>query len=124
MIKIMYGHEKEGVEAFAKGAVSMLAKGDLEGFLGRFDKSFIDRETLYGTLRRNWGKGHIIVIDDPMDDTSFKANDKWLLITKTYTGYSLIYKPTAYGKSNGMSIEMEFITDKEMFFIVLESVRL
>ncbi len=104
----------QSIATWLKEAVFVLSQNDLEGFIDKFDCSALKKRDFYMILRHGNEKRKPLIIDSPYDTP---LQEK---IIKTQYSYLLQCNLYTYGKSNGLVLEVEFIIDKDMFYVILQ----
>lgn len=117
MIKITKNIEKE-IENFLKEAVIVLAKYDIAAFIDKFDSSCVKQSEIYMILRYGNQKQKPVYIDVPYEMTYTDA----LKIIQTQYGCMAYFDLFTYGMKNGITLEIQFITDCDMFYVILENI--
>ena len=115
MIFITQSPDK-AITAFVEEAVILLSQNNLDDFIDKFDYSALNKSDLYIALRYGKEKNKPVIIDNPCY-VPFQQR-----ILKTQCGYELYCDLYTYGKINGLTLEVDFITDKDMFYVILAEI--
>ncbi len=106
----------KAITVWLKEAIVALSQNDLDGFLDKFDYSALKKSDFYMLLRCGNEKRKPLIIDSPYDTPLQKK------IKKTQYSYLLQCDLYTYGKANGLCLEVEFLIDKDMFYVILQDI--
>ena len=118
MIYLERGKERECFVAFVEDALGKLAKEKYISFLSLFDRSMTESD-LISCLRYLDETRPIQKIDGPAQVKC--QNQRIDLFTfADGKGYHLDYDLTTNGKINDLTIQVEFIKEKDRYIVVLD----
>lgn len=118
MIYAEHGKERDVFIAFVEDALGKLAKEDYASFLSRFDRSMTESDLIL-CLRYLDKTRPVLRIDDPAQIKS--QNRRIDLFTfRDGRGYRMDYDLTTNGEINDLTIQVEFLKEKDGYMVVLD----
>jgi len=118
MIYAEPGREQEVFTAFVERALGVLAKEDYASFLSLFDRSMTEPELIF-CLRYLDKTRPVLKIDDPARVKS--QNQRIDLFTlRDGRGYRMDYDLTTNGEINDLTLQLEFLKEKDGYLAVLD----
>jgi len=110
--------EQDVFVAFVEKALGKLAKEDYAAFLSMFDRSMTEAELIF-CLRYLDETRPILKIDDPAQVKS--QNQRVDLFTfRDGSGYRMDYDLTTNGETNDLTVQVEFLKEKDGYLVVLD----
>lgn len=119
MINAEMGKERNIFIAFVEDALSALAKEDYTSFLSSFDSSRMTEQDLILALRYMDETRPVMKIDDPTQ-VKRECRDVFFVSFKDGSGYHMDYDLTANGERNDLTIQVEFLKEKNGYTVVLD----
>lgn len=119
MISAEIGKEKNTFMAFIEDALGVLAKEDYTSFLSSFDSSRMTEQDLMLALRYLYESRPVLKIDDPTQ-VKRESHDVIIISFKDGSGYHMDYDLTTNGKRNDLTIQVEFLKEKNGYTVVLD----
>lgn len=119
MIYAESGKEQERFVAFVEYALGVLAKEEYASFLALFDSSRMTEQELMLALRYLDEQWPVLKIDDPVQ-VKYKQQDLFFGAFRDGSGYYLDYDLTTSGEPNDLTIQVEFLKEKDGYLAVLE----
>lgn len=119
MINAELGSERNTFIAFIEGTLGTLAKGDYTSFLSSFDSSRMTEQDLILALRYLDETRPVLKIDDPTQ-VKKECRDVFFISFKDGSGYHMDYDLTTNGVRNDLTIQVEFLKEKNGYTVVLD----
>lgn len=119
MIYVDKGKEQEQFISFVEHALSILAEENYTSFLSLFDSSRLAEQDLILALKYLDESRSTIKVDNP---TQIK-NEHQIVDLHSYndgSGYWMDYDLTTDGELNDLTIQIEFLKQKEGYSVVLD----
>jgi len=118
MIYAEHGKEQDVFIAFVEDALGKLAKEDYASFLSLFDRSMTEPDLIF-CLRYLDKTRPVLKIDDPAQVKS--QNQRIDLFTfSDGRGYCMDYDLTTNGEINDLTIQVEFLKEKDGYVVALD----
>ena len=121
MIQIREGNEKEAFLAYIEQAIKSLSHEDYDAFLSVFDTSRLSKDDLILALRYLDETRSVIKIDDPIIRN--KEQDIYMEAFNDGSGYFMDYDLMTNGEWNDLTLQVEFIKEKDHFIVKLMDLR-
>lgn len=119
MINAELGSERNTFIAFVEGTLGTLAKEDYTSFLFSFDSSRMTEQDLILALRYLDESRPVLKIDDPTQ-VKKECRDVFFISFKDGSGYHIDYDLTTNGVRNDLTIQVEFLKEKNGYTVVLD----
>lgn len=119
MINAELGRERNTFIAFVEGTLGTLAKEDYTSFLSSFDSSRMTEQDLMLALRYLDETRPVLKIDDPTQ-VKKECRDVFFISFKDGSGYHIDYDLTTNGVRNDLTIQVEFLKEKNGYTVVLD----
>ena len=119
MIYVDKGREQEQFISFVEHALSILAEENYTSFLMLFDSSRLAEQDLILALKYLDDSRSTVGVDNP---AQIKRDNQRVDIY-TYndgSGYGMDYDLTTDGELNDLTIQIDFLKQKEGYFVVLD----
>ncbi len=119
MIYVDKGKEQEQFIAFVEHALSILAEENYTSFLTLFDRSRLAEHDLILALKYLDESRSTVKVDNP---TQIKSENQRvdLYCYNDGNGYLMDYDLTTDGELNDLTIQIEFLKQKEGYSVVLD----
>jgi len=118
MIYAEQGKEQDDFIAFVENALGKLAKEDYASFLALFDRSMTEANLIL-CLRYLDETRSVLKIDDPAQ-VKIQNQRIDLLTFSDGRGYHMDYDLTTNGEINDLTIQVEFLKEKDGYIVVLD----
>ncbi len=118
MIYAEQGKEQDVFIAFVEDALGKLAKEDYTSFLSMFDKSMTEPELIL-CLRYLDKTRPVLKIDDPAQVKSQNQRVD-LFVFRDGRGYHMDYDLTTNGEKNDLTLQVEFLKEKDGYVVALD----
>lgn len=118
MIYAEQGKEQDDFIAFVENALGKLAKEDYASFLALFDRSMTEADLIL-CLRYLDETRSVLKIDDPAQ-VKIQNQRIDLLTFSDGRGYHMDYDLTTNGEINDLTIQVEFLKEKDGYIVVLD----
>ncbi|MFR4152948.1 MAG: hypothetical protein ACLUO6_02505 [Ruminococcus sp.] len=120
MIYAEQGKEQDAFIVFVEGALGKLAKEDYTSFLSLFDRSMTEADLIL-CLRYLDETRSVLKIDDPAQVKS--QNQRVYIFTfRDGRGYHMDYDLTTNGEINDLTLQVEFLKEKDGYVVVLDDI--
>lgn len=119
MIYVDKGKEQEQFISFVEHAISILAEENYVSFLSLFDSSRLAEQDLILALKYLEESRPTVKVDNP---TQIK-NENQIIYMNSYndgSGYWMDYDLTTDGELNDLTVQIEFLKQKEGYSVVLD----
>lgn len=121
MIQIKEGNEKEAFIAYIEQALKSLSHEDYDAFLSAFDTSRLSKDDLILALRYLDETRPAVKIDDPIMQNS--KQDIYVEAFDDVSGYFVDYDLMTNGEWNDLTLQVEFIKEKDYYNVQLMDLR-
>lgn len=121
MIQIKDGNEKEAFTAYIEQALKSLSHEDYDAFLVLFDASRLSKDDLILALRYLDETRPVVKIDDPT--MSNIRQDIYMEAFDDGSGYFMDYDLMTNGEYNDLTLQVEFIKEKDYYIVKLMDLR-
>ncbi len=118
MIYAKHGKERDVFTAFVERALGVLAKEDYASFLSLFDRSMTEPDLIF-CLRYLDETRPVLKIDDPAR-VKCKNQGIDLFTLRDGSGYRMDYDLTTNGEINDLTLQLEFLKEKDGYLAVLD----
>lgn len=118
MIYAEQGKEQDDFIAFVENSLGKLAKEDYASFLALFDRSMTEANLIL-CLRYLDETRSVLKIDDPAQ-VKIQNQRIDLLTFSDGRGYHMDYDLTTNGEINDLTIQVEFLKEKDGYIVVLD----
>ena len=122
MIHAENGKEQERFITFVEDALGILAKQDHTSFLALFDRSRLTEPDLTLALRYLDETRPILKIDDPAQVKN-KRPEIYFGAFHDGSGYHMDYDLTTDGERNDLTLQVEFLKEKDGYIAVLDDLQ-
>lgn len=119
MVYAESGKERERFIAFVENALGILARQDYTSFFALFDSSRLTEQDLMLALRYLDETRPILKIDDPARVKN-KCPEVYFSSFRDGSGYHMDYDLTTDGARNDLTIQVEFLKEKNGYTAVLD----
>lgn len=119
MIYADKGKEQEQFISFVEHAISILAEENYTSFLSLFDSSRLAEQDLIRALKYLDESRPTVKVDNP---TQIKTENQ-IIYMNSYndgSGYWMDYDLTTDGELNDLTVQIEFLKQKEGYSVVLD----
>lgn len=113
------GKEREYFITFVEDALGILAKQEYASFLALFDSSRLTEQDLVLVLRYLDETRPILKIDDPAQVEN-KRPEIYFGAFNDGSGYHMDYDLTTDGERNDLTVQVEFLKEKDGYIAVLD----
>lgn len=121
MIQIKESNEKETFVAYIEQALKSLSHEDYDAFLALFDTSRLSKDDLILALRYLDETRPVVKIDDPT--MSNIRQDIYMEAFDDGSGYFMDYDLMTNGEYNDLTLQVEFIKEKDYYIVKLMDLR-
>lgn len=121
MIQIKEGNEKEAFVTYIEQAVKSLSHEDYDAFLSAFDTSRLSKDDLILALRYLDETRPVVKIDDPIMRNN--EQDIYVEAFNDGSGYFVDYDLMTNGEWNDLTLQVEFIKEKDYYNVQLMDIR-
>lgn len=121
MIQIKEGNEKEAFVTYIEQALKSLSHEDYDAFLSAFDTSRLSKDDLILALSYLDETRPVIKIDDPIMQNS--KPDIYVEAFEDGSGYFVDYDLRTDGVENDLTLQVEFIKEKDYYNVQLMDLR-
>ena len=121
MIQIKEGNEKEAFVTYIEQALKSLSHEDYDSFLLAFDTSRLSKNDLILALRYLDETRPVVKIDDPIMRNS--EQDIYMEAFNDGSGYFIDYDLMTNGVGNDLTLQVEFIKEKDYYNVQLMDLR-
>ena len=121
MIQIKESNEKETFVAYIEQALKSLSHEDYDAFLALFDTSRLSKDDLILALRYLDETRSVVKIDDPAMQNS--KQDIYMEAFDDGSGYFMDYDLMTNGEYNDLTLQVEFIKEKDYYIVKLMDLR-
>ena len=121
MIQIKEGNKKEAFVTYIEQALKSLSHEDYGAFLSSFDTSRLSKDDLILALRYLDETRPVIKIDDLIMRNS--EQDIYVEVFDDGSGYFMDYDLMTNGELNDLTLQIEFIKEKDHYVVQLMDLR-
>ena len=121
MIQIKEGNKKEAFVTYIEQALKSLSHEDYDAFLSSFDTSRLSKDDLILALRYLDETRPVIKIDDLIMRNS--EQDIYVEVFDDGSGYFMDYDLMTNGELNDLTLQIEFIKEKDHYVVQLMDLR-